>query len=75
MSRTERSGIRLAVRTTAISQHIRRFEEFAAVFAECRCSAQLLVYMALMPLAFSTRSRTELNLEILAVAGMVAASS
>jgi hypothetical protein len=39
---------------------------------------QLSCYMddpTLMPFALSTRSRTELNLEILAVAGMVAASS
>jgi hypothetical protein len=35
----------------------------------------LMAWMTVMPFAFSTRSRTELNLEILAVAAMVAASS
>jgi hypothetical protein len=34
-----------------------------------------MAWMTVMPFAFSTRSRTELNLEILVVAAMVAASS
>ena len=57
------------VRTSAIYQQIRRFE----VFAACRCS--FIAWRTVVPFAVSTRSRTELNLEILVVAAMMAVSS
>ena len=67
VSRAELSELR----TSAIYQQIRRFE----VFAACRCS--FIAWRTVMPFAVSTRSRTELNLEILVVAAaaMMAVSS
>ena len=59
------------VHTSAIYQQIRRFE----VFAACRCSFIAWRTVTVMPFAVSTRSRTELNLEILVVAAMMAVSS